>query len=80
MRSKLLYRMDTHLQDWFIIDSMHVYVYARASRNLRFTTDFQVDNMVVTNKMLSEIELYESFLKMLLVNGCHKSNDEYFWW
>ncbi|MEA5257932.1 hypothetical protein VB264_09050 [Arcicella aquatica] len=72
--------MDTHLQDWFIMDSMPAYVYARASRNLRFTTDFQADNMVVANKMLSAIELNGSFLKMLLVNDRPKNNEEYFWW
>ena len=46
MRVKLLYFMNTHLQDWFVMDSMPVpvCVYTRASRNLRFATDFQVDN------------------------------------
>lgn len=38
MRGKLLYFMDTQLQDWFVMDSMFipVCVYARASRNLHF--------------------------------------------
>lgn len=38
--------MDSHRQQWFIMDSMPVPVclHARASRNLRFATDFKVDN------------------------------------
>jgi Transposase DDE domain len=46
IRQRFLYFMDNHLQKWFIMDSMPVpvCVYARASRNLRFATDFGVDN------------------------------------
>ncbi len=38
--------MDVYLQEWHVMDSMPIPVcaYARASRNLRFATDFQVDN------------------------------------
>lgn len=46
IRCKFLYFMDNHLQKWFIMDSLPVpvCVYVRASRNLRFATDFGVDN------------------------------------
>lgn len=46
IRIKFLHFMDNHLQKRFIMDSMPVpvCVYARASRNLRFATDFGVDN------------------------------------
>jgi hypothetical protein len=49
MRGKLLYFIDTHLQDWFVMDSMPVpvCVYTRASQNLRSTTDFQIDNDIL---------------------------------
>lgn len=46
IRCKFLYFMDNHLQKWFIMDSLPVpvCVYVRASRNLRFATDFGIDN------------------------------------
>ncbi|MBB6002615.1 hypothetical protein [Arcicella rosea] len=50
--------MATHLQDWFIMDSMPVCVYTRASRNLRFATDFQVDNDTLYGHCASKKEDY----------------------
>lgn len=46
IRQLFLALMDSHMQQWFIMDSMPVPVslHARASRNLRFATDFNVDN------------------------------------
>lgn len=43
---KFVILMDYHLQNWHIMDSMPipVCVYVRASRNLRFATEFGVDN------------------------------------
>lgn len=69
IRSKLLYFMDTHLQNWFVMDSMPipVCVYARASRNLRFTTDFQVDNDTLYGHCASKKEDYYGFKLHLLV-------------
>jgi hypothetical protein len=46
IRVHFLYFMENHLQEWFIMDSMPipVCIYVRALRNLRFATDFQIDN------------------------------------
>lgn len=46
IRCKFLYFMDNYLQKWFIMDSLPVpvCVYVRASRNLRFATEFGINN------------------------------------
>ena len=69
MRVKLLHLMDTHLQDWFVMDSMPVpvCVYTRASRNLRFCTDFQVDNNTLYGHCAAKKEDYYGFKLHLLV-------------
>lgn len=69
MRVKLLYFMNTHLQDWFVMDSMPVpvCVYTRASRNLRFAADFQVDNNTLYGHCAAKKEDYYGFKLHLLV-------------
>jgi len=46
MRQHLVHHLGVHLEDWHLMDSMPlpVCIRARASRNMRFCEEFQVDN------------------------------------
>lgn len=69
LRYHLLNCMDVNLQNWHIIDSLPVpvCVYARASRNLRFATDFQVDNSDLYGHCASKKEDIYGFKLHLMV-------------
>jgi hypothetical protein len=70
IRCKFLFFMDNHLQKWFIMDSLPVpvCVYVRASRNLRFATDFGVDNADLYGHCASKKEDIYGFKLHLLTS------------
>lgn len=70
IRCKFLFFMDNYLQKWFIMDSLPVpvCVYVRASRNLRFATDFDVDNADLYGHCASKKEDIYGFKLHLLTS------------
>jgi hypothetical protein len=70
VRQMFLFLMDSHLQKWFIMDSMPipVCVRVRASRNLRFTTDLNVDNSTLYGHCAAKKEDIYGFKLHLMVS------------